>query len=262
MGIKIHWEEKSGMQVAKVNGREIGHVARHDFRSAKAEDAFMVFLYNSAGANGAKNANWTDTPTLESAKTALEKMADEAIQTGLTSDVFEIVGNKSQGERPRVEISSPQRKMGEIQNSHFQSEDEVIAFAETWDQKDVTAIPAVIKEHFPELLDGPRFAESVPLDCRGAVFGEEVSISETNSLATKQNGFQVMAIDHSGIALVRHIEVWGYEGVDHSTYSTMPFIDAKSELQRIKKLNIDGRQSAMETVQTSGSPAMVERPRG
>lgn len=118
--------------------------------------------------------------------------------------------------------------MVQIHNKAFQAEDDVIAFADTWDQKDVTAIPAVITERFPELLDGPRFLETVPLDCSGPVFGVEVSTSETNSLATEQDGFQVMAVDHSGIALVRLISVLGYEGVDYSTYSTMPFVDAKN----------------------------------
>ncbi len=136
--------------------------------------------------------------------------------------------------------------MVQIQNKPFQSEDDVIAFTDTWDQKDVTALPVDLIKHFPELLDGPRFVETVSLDCRGPVFGEEVSTSDTNSLAISQDGFQLMAVDQSGIALVRRIAVFGYEGVDVSTYSTMPILDAKNlRLTYLAETSIENLPPAM-----------------
>lgn len=111
--------------------------------------------------------------------------------------------------------------------NQLQSEEDLIAFVEAWDQKDVTAIPGVIIEHFPEMLELEQFAKSVPAALRSIAWDKEEQTSVTNSLKTEQDGFQLMAVDRSGLSLVRHIKVWGYEDVEQSTYSTMPLIEAQ-----------------------------------
>jgi hypothetical protein len=115
-----------------------------------------------------------------------------------------------------------EQKTASSMNIPLKSEDDLdlSAFADTWDQADVTAIPAVITTHFPEVLDCDRFAKTVPTELRGTRWAP-------NNWTT-QHGFQVMAVDMKGLALVRHITLWEHEDVDHSTFSTVSLAEAQA----------------------------------
>ena len=111
--------------------------------------------------------------------------------------------------------------MAQIKDSHFQTEDDVIAFVEAWNQEDVTAIPTFVTSLYPELLECNRVASSVPVELRGVCW------MPSNGSGSTQNGCEVMAVDAAAFALVRCITWWEHEDVDHSTYAIVPLTVAK-----------------------------------
>ncbi|VWC82199.1 hypothetical protein BLA39750_01286 [Burkholderia lata] len=85
---EIVWEDARGRVVAFVNGVEIGHVARHDFRPRGASDALMVFLAYSDGAVGKKFAATDDVASEDAGKARLQEMAYAALANETPSDLL------------------------------------------------------------------------------------------------------------------------------------------------------------------------------
>lgn len=129
------------------------------------------------------------------------------------------IGNHHKESIEMTKYTDEDRKMVQIDPGLQQSEHDLSDYADTWDGADVGLIPAVITNHFPELLDCDRFANSVPAEMRG-IFWDLRS-------GSTQHGFQAMAVDKANQALIRHITYWEHEDVDHSTFSVIPLAEAK-----------------------------------
>lgn len=88
---ELTWVDDGALHIAMLKGIPIGHVGRHDFRTQSAPDAFMVFLYHSAGPMGQRNADSDAVGSVDAGKARLLVMVEDALANATASDALSAI---------------------------------------------------------------------------------------------------------------------------------------------------------------------------
>jgi len=122
----------------------------------------------------------------------------------------------------------------------FSYENDLLAQFDGWSGEAVADLSVDTLKDYPEWASSDRLSSTVPEAYRGQVDGPKLPCSETNSLATVQESFEVLAVDLAGNALTRKVFTFAYEDADWMSYSIMPKDEAIAVLTEFRSMPTNG----------------------